>query len=151
MNDSDKGTFVEITTREVLINGEPVMVEKGTLNVTMGDSNGEPMRVTMTLLPAGVKIGNWPDECIRRKGATMGNKVNVPCENLVYTLQRIEEEIGDPVVSRKEWGGLLIGLVETLQEYIHEAEDSAGVERTAFRVARDRNRFIYFDGEKLEC
>lgn len=81
----------------------------------------------------------------------MGNEVNVPCESLVYTLQLVEEEIGSPVVSRKEWGGLLIGLVETLQEYIHEAEDSADVERTAFKVTRDRNGFIYFNGEKLEC
>ena len=61
MNDSHKGTFVEITNREVLINGEPVMVEKGTLRVTMGDPNNEPIRVTMTLLPAGVKIGNWQE------------------------------------------------------------------------------------------
>ena len=81
----------------------------------------------------------------------MGNEVNVPCESLVYTLQLVEEEIGSPVVSRKEWGGLLIGLVETLQEYIHEAEDSADVERTAFKVTRDRNGFIYFNGEKLKC
>ena len=81
----------------------------------------------------------------------MGNEVNVPCESLVYTLQLVEEEIGSPVVSRKEWGGLLIGLVETLQEYIHKAEDSADVERTAFKVTRDRNGFIYFNGEKLEC
>ena len=81
----------------------------------------------------------------------MGNEVNVPCESLAHTLQLVEEEIGSPVVSRKEWGGLLIGLVETLQEYIHEAEDSAGVERTAFKVTRDRNGFIYFNGEKLEC
>jgi len=61
MNDSHKGTFVEITNREVLINGELVMVEKGTLHVVMGDPNNEPMRVTMTLLPAGVKIGNWSE------------------------------------------------------------------------------------------
>ena len=61
MNGSHKGTFVEITNREVLINGEPVMVEKDTLRVTMGDPNSEPIRVTMTLLPAGVKIGNWPE------------------------------------------------------------------------------------------
>ena len=61
MSDSHKGTFVEITNREVLINGEPVMVEKDTLRVTMGDPNNEPIRVTMTLLPAGVKIGNWPE------------------------------------------------------------------------------------------
>ena len=61
MNGSHKGTFVEIANREVLINGEPVTVEKGTLHVTMGDPSNEPMRVTMTLLPAGVKIGNWSE------------------------------------------------------------------------------------------
>ena len=61
MNDSHKGTFVEITNREVLINGEPVTGEKDTLRVTMGDPNNEPIRVTMTLLPAGVKIGNWQE------------------------------------------------------------------------------------------
>ena len=79
----------------------------------------------------------------------MVNEVNIPRDNLTYTLHQVEAHMGSPAVSRKEWGGLLIGLVETLQDYIHEAEDSAGVERTAFRVSRDGNGFIYFNGEKL--
>ena len=78
------------------------------------------------------------------------DEVNVPRDNLTYTLHQVESHMGSPAVSRKEWGGILIGLVETLQDYIHEAEDSACVERTAFRVTRDRNGFIYFNGEKLE-
>ena len=57
MNNNRKGTLVEINNREILVNGEPVMVEKGTLHVSMGGPNDEPMRVTMTLLPVALKVG----------------------------------------------------------------------------------------------
>lgn len=83
-------------------------------------------------------------------GVSYTSRGSIPVENVVETITRIENDMLDPFEDPKEWGKRhFYPLLETMQEYVNEAETKAGVPPTKFRVTRNSKGLIEIDGKPL--